>query len=412
MQSIDLHTHAPHLDTNWREQYVRSLSRWFAKHQRDLPWRKTTDPYAIWVSETMLQQTQVATVIDYYHRFLGRFPNVQSLAEANEQEVLQYWAGLGYYRRARQMHAAARKVVEDFKGKFPADVDGLLALPGIGRYTAGAVASIASNIEAPILEANTERLFARLISLRQPVREPNSQKLLWSFAQWHLSPTKSKVGPRVLNQAAMELGALICKPVNPLCDQCPLTKLCPTYHAGLQSSIPVPKEKKVFTDLHHMAFLIRDNHRWLFRKNPEGAWWTGLWDVPRIDVTDLELVLLTQKHDRWQKVPDGWSNKISQRAEERLGIAPYIDESDLVQPALRIRHGVTRYRILLDCLIAQPAWLASSKRSRSKMDSMMDSATWQWCTPEEALQLPLTSTAKKIVKHLGATKELKEHKSK
>ncbi|MGN6546833.1 MAG: A/G-specific adenine glycosylase, partial [Aureliella sp.] len=240
---------APHLTLEWRRRYTQRLVRWYAEHQRDLPWRRTRDPYAIWISETMLQQTQVATVIDYYHRFLARFPTVEALAAADEQEVLGLWAGLGYYRRARQLHAASQQVVSQHRGNFPGDVPSLMQLAGVGRYTAGAIASIAFDKPAPILEANTERLYARLLCLREPTRSPASLALLWQFAEWSLprgasrSPNSSA---RTINQAAMELGSLVCKPVNPRCCECPLAALCPTALHGLQSAIPVPKPKKSF----------------------------------------------------------------------------------------------------------------------------------------------------------------------
>ena len=170
-------------DAKWKSTLRRKLLKWFDENQRDLPWRKNKTPYRIWVSEIMLQQTQVATVVDYYKRFLKRFPTVKKLAAAQEAEVLKLWEGLGYYRRARQLHAAAKLVVQQHGGKFPTDFDSVLALPGIGRYTAGAILSISQDQQQPILEGNTIRLFARLMEMKSDPRTTSNQKALWEFSQ-------------------------------------------------------------------------------------------------------------------------------------------------------------------------------------------------------------------------------------
>lgn len=380
MQEAGLSAAAPHLTLEWRRRYTQRLVRWYAEHQRDLPWRRTRDPYAIWISETMLQQTQVATVIDYYHRFLARFPTVEALAAADEQEVLGLWAGLGYYRRARQLHAASQQVVSQHRGNFPGDVPSLMQLAGVGRYTAGAIASIAFDKPAPILEANTERLYARLLCLREPTRTPASLALLWQFAEWSLprgasrSPNSSA---RTINQAAMELGSLVCKPVNPRCCECPLAALCPTALHGLQSAIPVPKPKKSFTPLHHVALLAQQEERWLVRLNPPGSWWTGLWDFPRVDITEHQL--------SGEAVPRGGSANLGALARRRIAEAASAAlrlESDVVGSVrFSLSHTVTRYRIRLDCA-----------------EAVVHSAPpdWRWRTLDELTELPLTAPARKI----------------
>lgn len=388
---------ARHLTDQWRSEYRTQLLDWFEHHQRDLPWRRTRDPYAIWISESMLQQTQVATVIGYYQRFMQRFPDVQSLATASESEVMAMWAGLGYYRRARQLHSAAQQIVANHAGKFPTEVAAILELPGIGRYTAGAVASIALGLPAPIVEANTERLYARLLKLDKPVRDPSSVRLLWQFAQWQLegtnqaSQSNEQRGPGSINQAAMELGALICKPVEPQCLVCPLAKLCPTNKAGLQHRIPAPKPKREFTALHHVAFMVQHRGRWLLRLNPPGGWWHGLWDFPRIDVTELSLRGHAQGPGRARALPewdDGTRHKILQLAHQQF----FADKSHTVftamhRPLMSLSHGVTRYRIALDGVAVD-------------VDRTVLKANEQWKWVDATSNLPLTATAKKMLERM------------
>lgn len=188
---------------------------WYRTKHRDLPWRRTRNPYHIWISECMLQQTQVATVIPYFQKFLLRFPNVESLAAAELDEVYQLWAGLGYYRRARQLHAAAQKVVETNSAPFPNTVDAILALPGIGKYTAHAIASFAFDSPCGIVEANTQRLYARLIGCQSPISSSSTQKALWEYATSLVEAWALPSGE--LNQALMEIGSQVCKPKDPLC---------------------------------------------------------------------------------------------------------------------------------------------------------------------------------------------------
>ncbi len=325
----------------------------------------------------MLQQTQVATVLGYYARFLQRFPDVTQLAQASEQEVLQLWAGLGYYRRARQLHAAAKLIVSELGGHFPAEVEQLEKLPGVGRYTAGAISSFAFDRPAPILEANTVRLFSRLISLRDEVKTHSSQQKLWQFATWILPPKK---GTGELNQAVMELGSLICKPSEPNCDQCPINSLCPTFAQGLQLEIPNIACKQRTTPLRHVAAIIQfpavsTVPRFLMRQCEDGQWWTGLWDFPRVDVSDS---INQEMFDRYDS-----STKLTI---EHSFLTMLAVQTKLYARVARLRHSVTRYRIQLDCCIA----------SISNEGQQFPSDHWRWLSRAEALDLPLTSTAKKI----------------
>ena len=233
----------------WVTPFRAALLGWFRRNARDLPWRRTRDPYAIWISEIMLQQTQVATVIGYYHRFLEAFPNVNALADAPESEVLRLWEGLGYYRRARQLHAAAKDVAEKHGGRFPGDFDAIFALPGIGRYTAGAIASIAFDQSKPILEANTIRLWARLAGIQDDVAAKATQTRLWSLAERVL--TESRSGE--INQALMEVGGQVCKPQAPQCHECPVVLWCGAQRTGRPESIPRVRKKIEYEEVREIG---------------------------------------------------------------------------------------------------------------------------------------------------------------
>lgn len=348
---------------------VRKLRTWFRKQSRDLPWRKTHDPYCIWVSEIMLQQTQVATVIDYYHRFLHRFPTVEDLAEADVQEVLKYWEGLGYYRRARQMHAAAKEILERHGGKFPQVFDEVLALPGIGRYTAGAICSFAYDQSQPILEANTQRLYCRLMKWRDDPKSGNSQKAMWRFAE-EFVPQKN---PGEINQALMELGSLVCTPNSPKCDQCPLSEFCPTYEAGLQAEIPLPPKPKDFEHVHEVAWVIWQQDRVLVRECLPGERWEGLWDFPRFPIE-------AEEH-----FEEGRHAKL----ESRFGLS-------VKSPTLRMRikHGVTKYKITLDCFDVQ--W---------QDGPLSQIGNYRWLRFDQLHEVPLHSTARRIAKSILAGRE-------
>src|SRR5579872_810155 len=213
----------------------RALRAWYSRHARPLPWRKTADPYVIWISEIMLQQTTVAAVVPYFDRFVKRFPTLESLASAAEKEVLRRWEGLGYYSRARNLHRAARILVRERGGRFPNDVAELLTLPGIGRYTAGAIASFAFDKQAPILEANTLRLYCRLLDFGGDPRSAAGQKLLWGFAG-QIVPRRH---PGTFNQSLMELGATVCTVDEPRCSVCPVRGYCAAFSRGRQTQIPI-----------------------------------------------------------------------------------------------------------------------------------------------------------------------------
>ncbi len=254
---------------NWMSD---TLLPWFDRSKRDLPWRRTTDPYAIWISEVMLQQTQVVTVIPYFERFLRRFPTVTSLAQAQLPDVLTLWSGLGYYSRARNLHLAARRIVAEHGAALPASVDALLELPGFGRYTAGAVASIAFQIRAPLVDGNVSRVFTRLFAIDGDKRD----KEIWRLAAEHV-PAKR---PGDFNQALMELGATVCLPSTPLCLLCPLRDRCEALKQGRVDALPPPKVRAARKALNLDVAVCRRGDRLLLARRNDGGLFGGLWELP------------------------------------------------------------------------------------------------------------------------------------
>jgi len=389
----------------WLITIRSALLEWFAASQRELPWRQTLDPYAIWISEIMLQQTQVATVLPYYFRFLERFPSVHELAVADEVELMRYWEGLGYYRRARQMHAASKQIVEAHAGIFPHKFEEVLALPGIGRYTAGAICSFAYDAATPIVEANTQRLYARLLAWDKPLTERQSQDRLWEFATAIL-PDAS--GSRIINYATMELGALVCKP-QPDCPRCPLVKLCPTARDGLQTTIPAPKVKTIYSDRYEVALLIRktghdksdskklsDEPKYLIRQCGPNEWWTGLWDFPRTEINkesfeELDKPLLacaslgaSSKPTKAQPSIDTLASvfrAVEESFLDRFGLPIQLEGCSL----RTIKHSVTRYRIQLRVCMAK------------LLEPMQgEPPGFRWATRNELNALPLSASARKV----------------
>jgi len=268
------------------------LLRWYRRNRRDLPWRRSTDPYAIWVAEVMLQQTQVATVIPYYERFLRRFPDAASLARAPVEEVLAHWSGLGYYRRARALRDGARAVVERHGGRLPADHRALLELPGIGRYTAGAVASIAFSLAEPVLDGNVRRVFSRLFALRDP-----GDRMLWELAGQLVDGPH----PGDLNQALMELGATTCTPRQPACAACPVASRCQARAAGDPQLFPEARRSRRSESVAVAVAWIDSPHGLLVEQPGDDSPFRGMWDLPALEIareTEQAAQLRTVLRDR------------------------------------------------------------------------------------------------------------------
>jgi len=256
--------------------FAATLLDWYAQHARPLPWRKSRDPYAIWVSEIMLQQTRVETVIPYYTRWMARFPTLEALAQASQQEVLSMWEGLGYYSRARNLHRAAQVVVAELRGELPQTAVDLARLPGIGRYTAGAIAAIAFDQDAPALDGNIRRVLARVFNVTEPARSPLGERRLWELAGRHLPPGRASDN----NQAMMDFANAICTLHQPDCPHCPLNHLCEAYQSGVQEQRPVGLEKPTVPHLLVTAAVIRRHGQVLIAQRPHQGLLGGLWEFP------------------------------------------------------------------------------------------------------------------------------------
>jgi A/G-specific adenine glycosylase len=341
----------------------RELLAWYRAERRDLPWRRTRDPYAIWISETMLQQTRVETVIPYYERFLARFPDVQALADAEPDELMRHWAGLGYYSRARNLHAAAKTVAERHQGQLPEDVEGLHALKGIGRYTAGAVASIAFDRPEPIVDGNVARVICRLLEIRGDVRGPEVQRQLWDTA----AELAKGPSPGDLNQALMELGALVCTPRAPRCGACPLARGCAGYAAGDPETLPFksPSNKPRRVEA-VAAWITRGPRVLLVRRPPEGLL-GGLWELPGDDLA------------KGEPLAAGLSRAMQQRVGLQLAGVRRVGE---------VRHVFTHRVLKLHVFRAQAG---AGRVRRSVFDAH------RWVSPRTLGALPLSAVAKKAL---------------
>jgi len=259
-----------------RRAFQIRLLDWFGKSRRDLPWRRTADPYSVFVSEIMLQQTQVETVIPYYQRFMERFPTVADLAKAAEEEVMPYWSGLGYYRRARHLHQTARALVERHSGRFPMDRDVLLQLPGIGPYTAGAILSIAHGIPEPVVDGNVERVLARVFAVEEDVEKAGGKKKVWALAK-ALIPERD---PGDFNQALMEIGSLICLPSSPRCSSCPVEPICKGRQRGIEHRLPLKTKNRRREEVQEAVLLVCRGGQWLLTDSNEQSLYPGLWQFP------------------------------------------------------------------------------------------------------------------------------------
>jgi A/G-specific adenine glycosylase len=336
--------------------------------------RTTGWQYPVWVSEIMLQQTQVVTVIDYFNRFISKFPTVAKLAVADEAEVLKLWEGLGYYRRARQLHAAAKQIVAEHQGKFPEQFDHVLALPGVGRYTAGAIMSIAFDQPFPILEGNTIRVYARLLGLKANAREKRSEQTLWAFSESILPKGK---GSRDLNQGLMELGSEICRVRQPDCPNCPVRAWCSGFAEGIQEKLPVLTPRMEYQTRHDALVIVQRAKRFLLRKCGDGEHWTGLWDFPRVTLNE------PRAENRQLSLEDRVAKQMQSEFCLQLRVKP---------SEKRLRHAVTKYRITLDCFPGQLEGRLPTKAEE-----------FAWVSAEELAGLPLNATGRKVANWIQTT---------
>jgi A/G-specific adenine glycosylase len=354
-----------------RQTVRRKLAAWFRRHARDLPWRRNRDPYGIWVSEIMLQQTTVAAVVPYFERFLRAFPTINALAAADEQDVLRLWEGLGYYRRARDLHRAARRLTAEHGGQIPDDPEALRGLPGIGRYTLGAVLSQAFDRRLPIVEANSQRVLCRLLGYRDDPRSGPGQRLLWQAAL-ELLPQR-QVGD--FNQALMELGALVCTPVAPDCAACPLAEHCVARRLGLQDSIPLKPGPARVEEVAEVAVVVRCQEQVLLVQRPPQGRWAGMWEFPHGPLAAKET---------------------HEQAAGRLLRELTALEADLGAELLTIRHSVTRFRITMVCLEA--AFRGGTFASAFYVQE-------RWVLPHQLKEYPVSVPQRRLARALTGPRE-------
>ena len=354
---------------------TRLLVGWHNAHQRDLPWRTSPagarDPYAVWISEVMLQQTRVEAVVGYYNRWMKRFPTVEALAAANLQDVLKAWEGLGYYARARNLHRAAIHIVGEFGGVFPAERSALLALPGIGEYTVGALLSIAYNQPEPLLDGNVKRVLARLLDLDQPINHPSVLKLLWQQAR-ALVAAAAPGEAGACNEGLMELGAMICTPQSPRCLLCPLQDLCAAAAHGTQADRPVMPPRKRTPHYDVAAGVIWQGEPYrsplLLAQRPHKGLLGGLWEFPggKLEESDLDLCACLRRE-----------------IAEELAIDIEVREQVAV-----VQHAYTHFRITLHAFHAV---------LRGGEPQKIGVADWRWVALDDVATFPLAVTDQKIL---------------
>jgi A/G-specific adenine glycosylase len=362
---------------------VPLLLDWFSTNARDLPWRRSRDPYAIWVSEIMLQQTQVKTVIPFWERWLRELPTIEAAANASSAKIHKLWEGLGYYTRVRNLQKAAQVIVEKHGGKFPKNFDDVLALPGIGRYTAGAICSIAFNQPTPILDGNVIRVLTRIFGIAEDPKEKQTNTQLWQLAEELVSNSKfkiknSKLCCSHLNQSLMELGALICTPRNPQCLVCPVKKLCVAFKKNCVDELPNLGKRKATTARTFFAFVIERDGKFLVQQRPVGIVNAHLWEFPNFEMNG-------EKRDAKEIFDSAFDFKAAE-----------------FQPLGTVKHSITRYRMTLEAFRVHlggpssttPKILGTRGTGPSEMIGI-------WKNPAQMERLAFSSAHKKILVRLN-----------
>ena len=355
------------LNSRQRQRFAARLISWYDKHKRDLPWRRDArNPYHVWISETLLQQTQVAAVIPYYRRFLARFPNVRALAGANLDDVLKVWEGAGYYARARNLHRAAQEIVARFNGKIPATVDALLTLPGIGRYTAGAIASIAFNRDAPALDGNVTRVLCRYFNIADDPKSAETQKTLWQLATDLLPRGKASR----FNQAVMDLGATVCTPRNPNCRACPLQRGCAARRLGIQEKLPAKRKKKTLPHHEVAVGVVWKRGKVLIAKRFARDLLGGLWEFP----------------GGHQEKNESLAQCVRREVREELDIAVKVEGEFAV-----VDHAYSHFRVTLHAFHCR--WQRGRPRA-------LGCAAYKWVSPRELPRYAFPAANRKIIAQL------------
>lgn len=283
---------------NWTDSEVEGFQTdflaWYQQEKRNLPWRYNQDPYRIWISEIMLQQTRVDTVIDYFYRFMEEFPTIQDLAKAPEDKLLKVWEGLGYYSRARNLQAAAKQIMEEFEGEFPTTVEEIRSLKGIGPYTAGAISSIAFEIPEPAIDGNVMRVVSRLFCIEADIAKASSRTIFDEAMRKIISQTQ----PGDFNQAMMDLGSGICTPTNPQCEVCPIQQYCQAYQENRQAEFPVKSKKQKPKDVYYVAGIIENQHQEIFlKKRSETGLLANMWLFPLEEINAARYTELQEQYD-------------------------------------------------------------------------------------------------------------------
>ena len=358
---------------NLTDTLQRRLLTWFHQTRRDLPWRRTYDPYHVWLSEIMLQQTQMDRGISYFQRWIARFPDLSSVAAASEQEILKNWEGLGYYARARNLHRAAQIMVERHGGQIPCDYAVLRSLPGIGPYTAAAIASIACSQDIPVIDANVARIIARLYDLAEPVKKKECRLRIESLAAALLPVGKA----RFFNQAMMDLGGLVCTPRNPACSCCPLAESCLALLRGTVADRPVATDRKE-TILIEMATAILCHQGKVFiQQRLADDIWGGLWEFPGGRLEDAE-------------------------AAEDAVVREYLEETGIniavCGRITTVTHFYTRYKVVLHCFSCRLADELCTIRLEAAQQ-------YRWVLPEELAQYAFPAGHRKLLDYLAADRE-------
>jgi A/G-specific adenine glycosylase len=356
---------------NTNEALQEALLHWFQKNCRDLPWRRSYNPYHIWISEIMLQQTQMERAVAYFTRWCRRFPDIPSLAQAREEEVFRLWEGLGYYSRARNILRTAALLMERHNGALPREHAALLALPGIGPYTAGAIMSLAFNSDHPLVDANVERLFARLFNLALPVKEGRTQAFIWRKAEELLPPGRA----RFFNQALMELGALLCQPRAPRCGHCPLGEHCEARRLRLTDQRPVAGKRQERMAISMVTGILWHRGRIFVQKRLEEEVWPGLWEFP------------------------GGVMEEGESPEEAL-VREYREETEFairpLAPVATIRHSYTKYRVTMHCFSCR-------LQSRSSRPVLHAAQAYRWLRPEELEELAFPAPHRRLLRLLRSS---------
>jgi A/G-specific adenine glycosylase len=345
------------------------LLHWYADHARSLPWRDQADSYAIWVSEIMLQQTRVETVIPYFQKWMNLFPDIKSLAEASQEQVLSAWEGLGYYSRARSLQRAAQMIVNEYGGTLPVEVRALRRLPGIGPYTAGAIASIAFGADEPALDGNIRRVLARVFDIQEPVRSPKGERILWELASANLPPGRAGE----YNQALMDLGATICAPRNPKCADCPVGDICQAYVLGVQEQRPVRSTRPETPHYTVTAAVIQRNGCVLITRRPENGLLGGMWEFPGGKLKEGE------------DLPACLSREIR----EELGVD--VQVTDLLGI---YRHAYTHFRVTLH---AFRCYLAQGE------PHPIEASDLRWVAPSDLQDFPMGKIDRQISRDINLT---------